>query len=244
MKKLLVIAIIACVSSTSAFARHTFMGEFDGLLAEAIRADALAQAQAKAESEKVAPKEDDAATKNAKGIMEQDYYQNLINQNRSTYNAQLLMKNKDDADKYAYHAQQNALFSKINLTDPNIINYRTQELEAAARSKMMLGKSHSKAETQIGIMQDIRNVHIAKNEIDSEMRLSDTQECVTQIKTLVGVYGQTAVEAMDSALLRKCRGAVNTATQIIEEQRRVQEESSDAQLVVHGYHAEDYIQQY
>jgi hypothetical protein len=250
MKKLLVITIIACVSS-SAFARRgsTFLGEFDGLLANYLKqASANAANKSEPDSEEVRKQKEAIQADALKEERQKriDAYTDADNERAansqilaSNHNWRLLTAQANGAAKYTYDTKLAQEYSDINLKNKTIINNRTRSYEAQSKRNFILDKSKYQKEAKIGVMQDQTDVYVTKQK---EMGLRDAareEECVKKINRALQ-YGFSALEALDSSWESDCPAAADLIANAQAKSIRENQENYDYGIAANGWSAEDY----
>jgi len=247
MKKLFVITIIACVSS-SAFARQAFLGEFDTLVAAALAAQAKSDATKKNTTKKEISEEYLSYLRDS----EKQFYGNQLAQeqqssdNESELNSyqhgiDLLTANAVNFAKYKNETNLANEYTQANSNDKTIKNERLKQYRTNAKAKRMLFASDAKKRVKITTAQDETETAIALDEFETMKRNSHTEKCLNQIKALIGVYQMNAVQAMDSDFLRECPGAEATVNTIMAEHYDAVEDSYDYNIAANRWSAEDNI---
>ena len=247
MKKLLVITIIACVSlSASAHRRSSFLSS-EEMLADIQIAQAL-NAQSQPQNNDNQNQVSETELK-AKQQMEQDYYENLRNLKIQDYNNaanikaeqskwDLLTASENGSAGYNNRIVLNKQFVDANANDKVLKNNRLQEWRDISKGKVITNKSDVQTSAYIHIKENQAKMHIASNELENDERNSDTLKCLNQAKSLISVYGDLAIDAIDSTLLQECPGILNTVVRTMGEQRMAVTANYEHGVVVNGF---DYL---
>lgn len=217
MKKLLVLTIIAFVSS-GAFAhkRDVFLGEFDEMVNRALAAQNAAQNNANNNTTPQPDKADLAYQQAAKDAyyaellaQQQDTYDNNAQINATQHNWDLLKTNDAGASDYTLRTQLNQEFANLSTKDKVLVRNRLQGYRAKSKRDLLLAVSQYKKEVNIGTMQNETDTIIAQQK---EMGLRDAareEECVKKIQSALQTYGVVALDAIGSSWQRNCPAAAN-----------------------------------
>lgn len=217
MKKLLVITIIACVS-TSAFARRnsSFLGEFDDMV------NTMVNAQNKVVTTNVNNNNSapvlDATDLDYQNQLKTAYYEDLLKQQQTKYendalktNSQntfdVFTANENNAAKYKNQITLNEQYLDANANDKILKNNRLQTYRSKSKRDLILAKSQYKKEAIIGTMQDETDIYVATQQEQGLRDATRESECVKKIQGALQVYGRVALVAMGSDWVRNCPAA-------------------------------------
>jgi len=232
MKKLLVITIIACVSS-SAFAhrKDAFLGEFDELVAAAMTASNTVA------TTKTTLDADDLLYQQ---MAKEQYYNNELLKKKSIYDAatktrtaqttwDALAANEENGAKYKFNS---TIEDKV-AADPIIINNTLKKYETIA-------KSDNYYAARKAIRHNETDDYVDKQ---TELGLKDAAretECVKKIQGALEIYGMAALDAMGSSWERSCPAAANLIAYAQSKTLNAASDKSDYGTAADGWSAADY----
>ncbi len=246
MKKLLVITIIACVS-TSAFAKRnsSFLGEFDDMV------NSMMNSQNKNTTVNNNNTVVDPTDLEYQQKMKTAYYEEQLYQQQEKYlkdsdarNAQntwdVFTANENNASKYRNQITLNEQYLDANANDKVLKNNRLQTYRSKSKRDLILAKSQYNKEVIIGTMQDQTDIIVATQQEQGLRDATRESECVKKIQGALQTYGRVALVAMGSDWVRNCPAAESLIAEYQTKVMGLAGDDYDNGIAAYGWNPNDF----